>query len=99
LGFLKDRIAGQFRFQEIGDDEAIGFLHNQLLSQADRRVEARGFRRGISVGLAVGGAALAASVAAFTCIRNPNKSARRPQVSAERRNLPGTFWTVRRWPA
>jgi hypothetical protein len=66
LGFLKDRIAGQFRFQEIGDDEAIGFLHNQLLSQADRRVEARGFRRGISVGLAFGGVALAASIAAFT---------------------------------
>jgi hypothetical protein len=65
LGFLKDRIAGQFRFHEIGDDEAIGFLHNQLLSQADRRVEARGFRRGISVGLAFGGVALAASIAAF----------------------------------
>src|SRR5205085_9265764 len=66
LRFLNDRMAAHFRFQEIGDDEAIAFLHNQLLSQADRRVEARGFRRGISVGLAFGGVALAASIAAFT---------------------------------
>jgi hypothetical protein len=55
LSFLKDRITGQFLFQEVGDDEAIAFLHNQLLSQRDRRVEARGFRRGILIGLAAGG--------------------------------------------
>jgi hypothetical protein len=66
LRFLNDRMAAHFRFQEIGDDEAIAFLHNQLLSQADRRVEARGFRRGILVGLAFGGVVLAASIAAFT---------------------------------
>jgi len=65
LRFLNDRIAAQFRFQGIGDDEAIAFLHNQLLSQADRRVEARGFYRGILAGLAVGGAALVAAVAFF----------------------------------
>jgi hypothetical protein len=65
LRFLNDRMTAQIRFQEIGDDEAIAFLHNQLLSQADRRVEARGFRRGILVGLAAGGAALAAVIAAF----------------------------------
>jgi len=58
-------MTAQIRFQEIGDDEAIAFLHNQLLSQADRRVEARGFRRGILVGLAAGGAVLAAVIAAF----------------------------------
>jgi hypothetical protein len=65
LRFLNDRMTAQIRFQEIGDDEAIAFLHNQLLSQADRRVEARGFRRGILAGLAAGGAALAAVIAAF----------------------------------
>jgi hypothetical protein len=65
LHFLKDRIAAQFRFQEVGDEEAIAFLHNQLLSQRDRRIEARGFRRGILVGVAVGGVAIVASIGAF----------------------------------
>jgi hypothetical protein len=55
LRFLKDRIAAQFRFQEVGDEEAIAFLHNQLLSQRNRRIEARGFRHGVLVGLAAGG--------------------------------------------
>jgi hypothetical protein len=86
LGFLKDRIVGQFRFQEIGDDEAIAFLHNQLLSQADRRVEARGFRRGISVGLAFGGVALAASIAAFTLASDTRADPR-----AAREYQPRTF--------
>jgi hypothetical protein len=65
LRFLKERIATQFRFEEVGDDEAIAILHNQLLSQRDRRIEARGFRRGILVGLAAGGAAIAAGIGAF----------------------------------
>jgi hypothetical protein len=61
LQFLKERIAAQFRFEEVGDDEAIAFLHDQLLVQRDRQVEARAFRRGIMVGLAAGGIVLAAS--------------------------------------
>jgi hypothetical protein len=73
LRFLNDRMAAQFRFQEIGDDEAVAFLHNQLLSQADRRVEVRGFRRGILVGLAAGGAAIAVSIGAFTLRPTPEQ--------------------------
>ncbi len=65
LQFLKERIATQFRFQEVGDDEAIAALHNQLLTQRDRRGEARGFRRGILVGLAAGGVVIAASIGVF----------------------------------
>jgi hypothetical protein len=65
LHFLKERLAAQFRFQDVGDDEAIAALHNQLLSQRDRRAEARGFRHGILVGLAAGGVVIAASIGAF----------------------------------
>jgi hypothetical protein len=63
--FLKERIAAHFYFQEDGRDEAIVVLHNRLLLQRDRRVEARGFRHGILVGLAAGGAVIAASIGAF----------------------------------
>jgi hypothetical protein len=65
LQFLKERIAVQFRFQEVGDDEAIAVLHNQLLSRRDRRIEARGFRHGIVVGLAAGAVLLVTSIGAF----------------------------------
>jgi hypothetical protein len=65
LHFLKEHIAAQFRFQDVGDGEAIAFLHNQLLAQRDRRVEARGFRHGILIGLAAGGVSLAASIGVF----------------------------------
>jgi hypothetical protein len=62
LQFLKQRIAAQFRFEEVGDDETIAVLHSQLLAQRDRRVEARGFRRGILIGSAAGGVAIVASI-------------------------------------
>jgi hypothetical protein len=65
LQFLKQRIAAQFRFHEVGDDEAIAVLHDQLLAQRDRRVEARGFRRGILIGSAAGGVAIVASIGVF----------------------------------
>lgn len=65
LHFLKERIAAQFRFQEVGDDEAIAVLHNQLFSQRDRRLEARVFRHGVLVGLCAGGAVIAAGIGAF----------------------------------
>jgi len=65
LRFLKERIAAQFRFREVGDDEAIAVLHNQLLSRRDRRIEARGFRKGIGVGLAAGAVFLGTSIGAF----------------------------------
>jgi hypothetical protein len=65
LRFLKKGIAAQFRFDEVGDDEAIANLHDQLLAQRDRRVQARGFRRGILVGAAAGGVAIGASIGGF----------------------------------
>ena len=65
LQFLKQRIAAQFRFHEVGDDEAIAVLHDQLLAQRDRRVEARGFRRGILIGSAAGGVAIVATIGVF----------------------------------
>jgi hypothetical protein len=65
LRFLKERIAAQFRFQEVADDEAIANLHNQLLAQRDRRVQARGFRHGILIGAAAGGVAVGASIGGF----------------------------------
>jgi hypothetical protein len=65
LQFLRDHIAARLHFQEVGDDEAIAVLHNQLLSQPDRRLQARGFHHGILAGLATGAALLAASVGAL----------------------------------
>ena len=65
LQCLKQCIAAQFRFEEVGDDEAIAVLHEQLLAQRDRRVEARGFRRGILIGSAAGGVAIVASIGVF----------------------------------
>jgi hypothetical protein len=65
LQFLKQSIAAQFRLQEVGDDEAIAVLHDQLLAQRDRRMEARGFRRGVLIGSAAGGVAIVASIGVF----------------------------------
>ena len=65
LQCLKQCIAAQFRFEEVDDNEAIAVLHEQLLAQRDRRVEARGFRRGILIGSAAGGVAIVASIGVF----------------------------------
>jgi hypothetical protein len=65
LHFLKERLAAHFCVQEVGDDEVIPFLHNQLLAQRDRRSEARGFRRGVLIGLAASGLLIAAGTGAL----------------------------------
>jgi hypothetical protein len=65
LRFLKERLAAHFCVQEVGDDEVVPFLHNQLLTQRDRRSEARGFRRGILTGLAACGVVAIAGSGAF----------------------------------
>jgi hypothetical protein len=65
LHFLKEGLAACLRVQELGDNEGIAFLHNQLLAQRDRRVEARGFRRGILIGLVACGIVVTASLGAF----------------------------------
>jgi hypothetical protein len=64
LHFLKERLAAQFCVQELGDEEDIFFLHNQLLAQRDR-VEARGFRRGMLIASASSAVISAASFGAF----------------------------------
>jgi hypothetical protein len=76
LRFLKEGLAAHFRVQEVGDDEVIPFLHNQLLAQGDRRSEARGFRRGIliSLSLAACGVGLAASTGAFLLLHKAERS-------------------------
>jgi len=62
LRFLRERITSWFRFQEVGDPQAIVALHHQLLSRRDGRLEARGFRHGLLVGLGAGGAVLALGI-------------------------------------
>jgi hypothetical protein len=85
LQCLKQRIAAQFRFQEVGDDEAIAVLHEQLLAQRDRRVEARGFRRGILIGSAVGGVAIVASIGVLM-LRSTTEQAYEAPASIGRSN-------------
>jgi hypothetical protein len=70
LRFLKQRLAAHFCVQEVGDDEVIPFLHNQLLTQRDRRSEARGFRRGILTSLAACGVVAAATGGAFVLLHS-----------------------------
>jgi len=86
LHFLKDRLAAHFRVQEVGDEEAITFLHNQLIAQRDRRIEARGFRHGVRIGLATSGVVLAAGIGLFI-ILNPTTEHIRgaPESTQERR--------------
>ncbi len=88
LHFLREHLAARFRVQEIGDAEAITFLHNQLLAQRDRRIEARGFRHGILIGLAASGVVLAASIGLFL-ILNPTVEQIRaaPESIGERRTV------------
>src|SRR5215831_15149840 len=50
LHFLKEHLDAHFRVKDVGDDEAITFLHNQLLLHHDRQIEAHCFRRGILIG-------------------------------------------------
>ena len=70
LRFLKQRLAAHFCVQDVGDDEVIPFLHNQLLTQRDRRSEVRGFRRGILTGLAACGVVAAAIGGAFVLLHS-----------------------------
>jgi hypothetical protein len=88
LHFLKEHLAAHFRVQEVGDDEAISFLHSQLLAQRDRRIEARGFRHGILIGLAASGVVLAASIGLFLML-NPTAERTRaaPESTGERRTV------------
>ena len=83
MHFLKEHIAAQFRFQEVGDDEAIASLHNQLLAQRDRRTEARSFRRGILIGLAAGGIAIGASIGVFILYRTAEQACEAPASTGQ----------------
>ena len=89
LRFLKERLAAHFCIQEVGDDEVIPFLHNQLLAQRDRRSEARGFRRGILIGLGAFGVVAAAGGSAFFLLNPPVEPVRESPASLEERRLTG----------
>jgi hypothetical protein len=88
LRFLKEHLDADFCVQEVGDDEAITFLHNQLLVQRDRQIEARGFRRGILIGLAASGVVLAAGIGLFVILNLPVEHMRSaPESAGERRPI------------
>jgi hypothetical protein len=85
LRFFKEHLAAQFRVQDVGDDEAITFLHHQLLTQRDRRIEERGFRHGIVIGVAGFGVALAASIGLFLMLNRAAEPVRAAPESTEQR--------------
>ena len=64
LRFLKDALAAQFGFQEVGQDESIEFLRHQLAAR-HRRTESRGIPPGVFRGLAAFGVLLAVGIGAF----------------------------------
>jgi hypothetical protein len=82
LHFLKEHLDAQFRVQEVGDEEAITFLHNQLLLHHDRQIEARGFRRGILIGVESSAGVLAAGIGLFIILNLPAEHIRSTPESA-----------------
>ena len=92
LRFLKERIAAQFRFEEIDDEEVIAVLHDQLLAQRNRKAEGRGFRHGVMIGLAAGGVAIAGSIGVFLLYPRAEQVCEAPASNAEngaiRKELP-----------
>jgi hypothetical protein len=85
LHFLKEHLAAHFCLQELRDDEAITFLHNQLLAQRNRRIEARGFRHGILIGIAASGVVVAASIGLFLILNPTAGQIRAASESTEQR--------------
>jgi hypothetical protein len=92
----KERLAAHVHDQEVGDDEAIAFLHNQLLAQRDRRIEAPAFRHGILIGVAASGIVLAVSIGLFL-ILNPIAEQTRaaPESTGGRRTVSEESSTLR----
>jgi hypothetical protein len=83
--FLKKHLAAYFPVQEVGDDEAISFFYNRLLTQRDRPKETRGFRRGILIGLAGSGVALAAGIGVLIIMSGTTEQIRAaPESTIER---------------
>jgi len=89
LRILKERLAAHFCVQEVGDDEVIPLLHNQLLAQRDWRSEARGFRRGILIGLGAFGVVAAAGGSAFLLLHPTVEQVCEAPASIEERRLTG----------
>jgi hypothetical protein len=83
LHFLKEHLVAHYRVEDVGDDEAIPFLHNQLLAQRDRRAEARGFRHGILIGLTACGVTMAASIAVFFILHPSAEQVREAPASTQ----------------
>jgi hypothetical protein len=87
LRILKERLAAHFSVQEVGDDEVIPLLHNQLLAQRNRRSESRGFRRGILTGLVVSGVLATAGTGAFVFLYSSAEQVDDAPASIEARRL------------
>jgi hypothetical protein len=90
LHLLKERIAAQLRFKEVGADEAVAVLHNRLLfqrDQRDRRAEARAFRHGILVGLAAVGVLISASIGVFILHPTAEQVGEAPASSGQTRSV------------
>ena len=82
MHFLKEHLDAQFRVQEVGDDEAITFLHNQLLLHRDRQIEAHGFRSGILIGVEASAGVLAAGIGLLIILNLPAEHIRSTPESA-----------------
>jgi hypothetical protein len=95
LHFLKEHLNAHLRVQEVADDEALTFLHNQLLVHRDRQIEARSFRRGIAIGLGASGVLSAACIAVFLIV-NPTVEEIRatPKSIGERSTGSETKWML-----
>jgi hypothetical protein len=69
LQFLKERLAAQFEFQEVGRDEGIEFLRHQLTAR-HARSEPRGIPAGVFRGLAMSGVLVALGIGAFLLLQS-----------------------------
>ncbi len=99
LRLLKERMTAELRFQEVSDDETVAFLHDQLLTDRNRKAQARGFRRGIKIGLGAAGVAIAANLAVFLLHPADRQVGDMPASSAEKNSEDGPSLLRPKWSA
>lgn len=81
LQFLREAVAAQFRFQEIGQDEGIDFLRHQLVGR-QHSPEVRHVSRAIIRGFAALAALVAAGIVALLVLRPMEQAGERSAHSA-----------------